>query len=643
MQLGNPAAAIDPMSRAIALNGTNPEFHYNLGLAFQAMGDRDSAIAGYRRASELKPDYGDALTNLGNLLLNVNELADAEDCYRRLIRFNASNPVAHNNLGAALLRRDEPEDAADCFREALRLEPRYAAAHNGLGTALLARDLCEEADACFRESLKINPQDARAHNNLGLALSGQGRFGAAVDSFREALGLAADYIEAHINLGNMYFEQDSLDDAEHCFRDALRLKPEYIKPRFNLANVFVERDEFDQALEIFDDLLGQQPGAVNYLVAKAHALDRRGSYDAAYAIIRPLVDSGSAGMAGAALFGNLAPRFNCRDEAVTHLENLLSEEENIEPETCRALHFSLGKLYDGLDAFDDAFRHYAEGNELRPTPYDPDKAADDNRRAIAFFSRERLASIPRTSVESDVPVFIVGMPRSGTSLVEQILACHPDVTGAGELGDVPKLAISLVHTREDPDAADTMPLPAVDQEAVDAAARKYLDRLHELGGDSIRVTDKQMYNFQHLGLITRLFPGARIIHCERDPIDTCLSEYFQNFKRGNFFTFDLEHLGRYYVQYRRLMGHWREVLDTPILEINYERHVADPEGTCRRMLDFLDLEWDPKCLEFHESKRVTKTASRDQVRQPIYTRSAGRWRNYESHLEPLKRALADSS
>ena len=217
------------------------------------------------------------------------------------------------------------------------------------------------------------------------------------------------------------------------------------------------------------------------------------------------------------------------------------------------------------------------------------------------------------------------------------------MTGAGELGDIPRLAVSLIDTKGDSGVADVTSLPPVDQQAMDTAARQYLDRLQEVGGDSIRVTDKQMYNFHHLGFISRLFPNARIIHCERDPMDTCLSEYFQNFRRANFFTFDLEHLGLYYVQYQRLMEHWRAVLDTSILEINYERHVADPEGTCRRMLDYLDLEWDPKCLEFHESKRVTKTASRDQVRQPIYIRSAGRWRNYESHLEPLKRALGDSS
>jgi hypothetical protein len=184
-------------------------------------------------------------------------------------------------------------------------------------------------------------------------------------------------------------------------------------------------------------------------------------------------------------------------------------------------------------------------------------------------------------------------------------------------------------------------LPDLNQGAIETAAERYLELLRGFAGEAIRVTDKMPYNFLHLGLISLLFPRARIIHCVRDPLDTCLSGYFENFRRGNFHTFDLGHLGAYYVQYQRLMRHWRSVLDMPMLEVSYEDHIAEPERTCREMLAFLDLEWDPQCLRFHESKRVVRTASRDQVREPIYTRSLARWRNYERHLGPLKEALAE--
>ena len=643
VQLGKPDSGIDYIGRALRVDGANPVFHYNLGLAYQAAGNRDSAITSYRRAVELKPDYSDALTNLGNLLLNKGEAEEAEGYYRKAVRLAPENAMAHNNLGSVLLVQKAFDDAAVCFREALRLEPDYAEAHNGLGATRLAEERNEEAAACLAEALRLQPDYARAHNNLGLALGGQGRFDDAVASFRAALALEPDYAEAHLNLGQMFFEEDRLEEAEARYRDALRLKPDHSKARIRLAKLFVERDEFDAALEIYQKILDASPDSVPVLVGKAGALQRMGDFDAAYAIVRPLVDAGPAAPGVAALFGELSRRFDCRDEAVDLLEKTLAGPD-LSSDGRRMLHFALGSLYDGLDAFDDAFRHYAEGNALRPTPFDPAKVVAATRRWIDFFSKERLARLPRARNESDIPVFIIGMPRSGTSLVEQILDCHPAVFGAGELSDIGRLIEDLGAASgkdgEDLDDLAAVDQGAFDQAALDAAAAQHLDRLRALGGEALRVTDKMPYNFQHLPLISLLFPRARVIHCVRDPLDTCLSCYFQNFARGNFHAFDLRHVGLFHVHYQRLMRHWRAVLDIPMLEVRYEEHVAEPERVAREMLDFLGLEWDPRCLRFHESKRVVKTASRDQVRRPIYTRSAGRWRHYEHHLGPLKEALA---
>jgi tetratricopeptide (TPR) repeat protein len=638
VELGNPAAAIDPMSRAISLNGADPTFHFNRGLAYQAMGDRDQAITNYRVASDLKPDYGDALNNLGNLLLNAGAAGEAEDCYRRLVTLNPNNPAAHNNLGVVVLRRGAAHEAMTAFRVAIRLHPDYSEAHNGLGTTLLMLARFSEARESFVNSLRLKPDDAQTHCNMGLAHGGTGRFDKAISSFREALRLQPAYVEANVNLGNMYFEQDQMDQAEACYRDGLRLSPDSEKALTSLAKVLMAQDGFDRAQAIYDNILADQPGVGFAIVGKANALEHMGLFDDAYALVRPVVDSGQADPDMAALFGRLARRFDCRDQAVALLERLLANADQ-PVEARRKLHFELGDLYDGLDRFDDAFRHYAGGNALRPTPFDPAATIATTDRAIGYFNTERLAAWPRATNHSQLPVFIVGMPRSGTSLVEQVLANHHAVFGAGELARIGDMARALKAAVE-PDSQGPGYLTALDQETLDATADDHLAWLHKQGGESIRVTDKMPYNFQHLGLISRLFPEARIIHCRRDPMDTCLSCYFQSFGRGNFQTFDLGHLGLYFRQYERLMDHWRSVLDVPMLEINYEKHVADPEATCRRMLDFLDLEWDSNCLKFHESERVTKTASRDQVRQPIYTRSVGRWRNYESHLEPLTRALA---
>jgi tetratricopeptide (TPR) repeat protein len=635
------------MSRAIALDDGNPIYHFNRGLAYQTMGDRDQAIVNYRRASELKPDYGDALNNLGNLLLNAGTAGEAEDCFRRLLRLDPGNPAAHNNLGVVLLRQGAADQAMAAFREAVRLDPDYADAHNGLGTALLVLTRSAEARDRFAEALRLKPDAVQIHNNLGLAHGGTGRFDKAVASFREALRLQPAYVDANSNLGTMYFEQDQIDQAEACYRDALRLSPGNEKSLASLAKVYLARDQFDQAQAIFDDILTARPDAAFAVFGKADVLQHRGLYDDAYALVRPVVDKGEATPDLATVFARLARPCDCRDEAVALLEGLLAD-PNQPAEARRKLHFELGDLYDGLDRYDDAFGHYAAGNALRPTPFDPAATVAATDRAIDFFNAERLATLPRAANDSALPVFIVGMPRSGTSLVEQILANHRAVFGAGELGRVSDIALAL-KAAQDPQSPDDSHnagpeyLAAVKQAELDAAANGHLDWLARQGGDAIRVTDKMPYNFSYLGLINRLFPGARIIHCRRDPLDTCLSCYFQSFGRGNFHAFDLTHVGLYYRQYERLMDHWRATLDRPMLDVDYERHVTDPEATCRRMLEFLDLDWDPNCLEFHDSKRVVKTASRDQVRQPIYTRSAGRWRNYERHLEPLKQALAGSA
>jgi hypothetical protein len=308
------------------------------------------------------------------------------------------------------------------------------------------------------------------------------------------------------------------------------------------------------------------------------------------------------------------------------------------------MHFTLGQLRDDLGHYDRAFEHFAAGNALRSTDYNPESTAAKTDRIIAFFSAERLATSPRAearpALPSDLPVFIVGTPRSGTSLVEQILSCHPQVHAAGELRRMMHLAdeLGLRFQDSDPDMRESV----LEGDRLTAASVTYLEGLRACAGDATRVTDKMPYNFERLGLISLLFPRSRVIHCRRDPLDSCLSCYFQNFSRGNFQTFDLRHLGLYYRQYERLMAHWREVLNLAVFDVSYEAHVEDPEGTCREILAFLELDWDPACLRFYESQRNVKTASRNQVNKPIYRSSVGRWQNYEKHLGALNDALGST-
>ena len=594
--------AAELIGRAIDAEPGNPEYHYNAGLAAQTRGDRAGAMASYRRALELHPDYADALANLGNLLIIEGKAAEAEDCLRRAIGLSPGNPGYHNNLGTVLMARHDNAAAEGSFREALRIKPDFVEALNGLGLALAQRGRHDEAVRGFREALHIQPENAAVLTNLGY----------------------------------MLFGDDRLDEAEACYRQALRSQPDYAQARLKLAQSMVERGAFEAALEAYDAVLESRPASVMAWAGKAKVLDQIRDHGAVDGIVRRFVTDETVPASFAEIYARTASRQGSRAEAVGRLERQLSR-ATPSPDDRRLLHFALGQLHDDLGHYDEAFENYSQANALRPTNYDPADAVRTADRIISFFGRERLGAGPRAASRVELPVFIVGMPRSGTSLVEQILSCHPKVFGAGESGDMARLSKALLPGLIDGGGA---PGP-VDRDRLDEAAERHVAKLRGLGPGAERVTDKTPFNFYHLGLIALLFPGARIVHCVRDPLDTCLSCYFQNFGTGNLYSFDLAHTGSFYRQYDRLMAHWREHLDLPLLEVRYEEHVAEPERVCRALLAFLDLEWDPACLDFHESRRVVKTASQDQVRRPIYTSSAGRWRNYAHHLEALKRELGD--
>jgi hypothetical protein len=302
------------------------------------------------------------------------------------------------------------------------------------------------------------------------------------------------------------------------------------------------------------------------------------------------------------------------------------------------VYHQLGDLYERAKDHDKAFTYHQESNRLKENRFDPAAHADRISRTIAICDRTLLGSGPHAINASELPVFIVGMPRSGTSLVEQILASHPQVHGAGELGDIMQIASGL-GARIHPGARYPDCLREVSPALLDDIASRYLEKLGGMDASARRVTDKMPHNYLHLALIQMLFPKARVIHTARNPLDTCVSIYFQEFSSEHAYAYDLDHLAAYYHQYERLMQHWEQTIDLPMLKVKYEDLVEDQEAWSRRMIDFLGLEWDDQCLKFFENKRHVATPSYDQVRQPLYARSVERWRRYDRYLGPLKRAF----
>lgn len=311
----------------------------------------------------------------------------------------------------------------------------------------------------------------------------------------------------------------------------------------------------------------------------------------------------------------------------------------LSPRDAAGLHLAAAGLLDSLGRYDEAFARAKAGNELIKPPYNIAEHERTFDVLIEYFSRERLAKIPRPSAADHTPVFIVGMPRSGTSLVEQILASHPAIHGGGELDFMFQIwngTLSMFKARpeEYPQCLDRL-----DAEQVEGLAQVYLQPLHAMNPRAQRITDKLPLNFLHLGLIAILFPQARVIHCRRNAMDTCLSCYMTAFREGHEFKYDLQTLGHFYHQHDRLMRHFKAELDLPILDVQYEELIADGPGQTRRMLEFLGMPWDERCLHFERTVRPVATASLHQVRKPLYRSSMQRWRYYEKHLDELKKSL----
>jgi len=579
--LGRTADAVDSFREATRLRPKWAEAHLKLGMALRKEGRLDEAVDAYRRAIDAQPDLADAHNNLGNALRDLRRPEEAIAAYAEAVRLSPRDPVPRVNLTAALLLADRPSESLAAGDDALRLDPTSAGARNETGAALARLRRFDEALARHARAVGLHPDDAATHEAMGATLLLKHDMAGAAVAFRRALALSPGAAPTWNGLGMALRSLGQFDEAADCFRRALALEPD---------NAFFHRNL---------SLTGRRDAGADELARLA------------------------------ALLG--------RDE--------LPVDERVDAG------FALGKLLDDSGRFDDAFAAFDHANRLYVHTrrasggrYDAGRVAHAVDRTIQSFSRDFFRDRRGWGEESELPVFIVGMPRSGTTLVEQIAASHPAVFGAGELTDVEAIATSLAAGGDRADGGN------LDQAAVGAAASAHVRTLRNLareGGraDALRVTDKMPGNVFRLGLIATLFPAARVIVCRRDPRDTCLSCYFQHFARSDPhpYAYDLADCARHFVQNERLIEHWLRALPLKVLEVRYEDLVADQERQTRRLIEFLGLPWDASCLDFHKTRRTVVTTSVWQVRQPMYTRSAGRWRNYKRHLGPLLEVLAEKT
>jgi tetratricopeptide (TPR) repeat protein len=495
------------------------------------------------------------------------------------------------------------------------------------GNKLIAEAAYVEAIAQYEEAVELDPKHAEAINNLGSALSFQGRYEEAERCFREAMAIKPNFPDPHANLGVLLRQQSYLVDSEAFLRRALKLNPNDLDARVNLGLTLMFVGRMRDAGACFAKVLKSAPRHELALFGMGRIATLEGRFEEAETTLRRIIEINPR-MTNA--WGALAltrKMTNADAEWLKSTEELATSA--IHPMEEANLRFAMGKYCDDVNDFARAFRNFKRGNEILKTSaedYDRKSRSQFLDELIRVYSRESISRIGLPGSSSAKPVFVVGMPRSGTSLAEQIIASHPGASGAGELDFwVALIAKGL-------GAQDVIPEPIRPK-----VAEEYLRMLERSSGTASRIVDKAPMNSDFLGLIYSVFPNARVIYMQRDPIDTCLSCYFQQFLTGMNFTFDLSDLVHYYREHQRIMAHWHAVLPPGfILNVPYEELVADQEMWSRKMVDFIGLEWDPRCLEFYTTKRQVTTASAWQVRQKVYKSSVARWRNYEKFIGPLK-------
>jgi len=523
------------------------------------------------------------------------------------VALQPNNVVLLSNLAEAVRRDKKPEKALGLFRKAISIRDDYPMAHLGVANCLGDLDRFPEATKVFLEIVMRDPGFAPAYHYLGVQLTDNNRPKEALPVLRKAVALRENYAEALVALAM------ALDETEHS----------------------------EEALEIFQQLLAKDEDNASLHNTIGNMLKDHGRIEDAIAHFRIAMQTDPNSIAATMSLAQ-AQKGPKEENDLVALENFMKQ-SNLSKGERRGLHFTIGKYHDDLDNYDEAFRHLKIANDMddREPPFDIKKAAMSFSGIKKLFTPEFFHPRKGMGCESEIPVFILGMPRSGTTLLEQVLASHPEAHGAGELRTIGDLSRSLTGgLPRRPNYAQAM--NRLDPITACNLGDRYAQHLYGLSGNRAkRVTDKMPGNFQNLGFIAQILPRARIIHSRRCPVSTCLSLYFKNFAKVISYSRDLTWLGQKYRLYHDLMDHWRKVLPLEILDVDYEDMVSDHEATVRRVLDFAGLDWNDACLDFHKTERKVKTASQWQVRQPLYDSSLERWRHYSHHLGPLFEALGD--
>lgn len=603
---GNLADGIVSLNEAIRIDPNNAQALNNLGIVHYERKEYDQAVECYNRALAIDPKFPEAYNNLGNSLRMIKDLQGAQSAYQNALTHREVYPEAYNNLGTFLRELKKPEQAEHALKKAIAQNPRYIDAYNNLGSIYFGEKKEVEALRLMAEVLKFAPRNPKTLLLTARIQTKRGSYPEAEQACRMVLADDASSCEALTVLGQLMHERDRYDEAIELLEKAVQIDPEQAETRNFYGVALKSVGRLDEAREQI-----------------LHALKLNDRMYGAYANLNDLVD------------------FSADQDMFDRIKSLVEDAEDPDADYLLPMHFAYAKALDDSGDYEKALEHYIVGGrmkrqQLRYVESETFAFFDNIKKA---FSADTFANRPFEGNMDDRLVFIVGMPRSGSTLVEQIISNHPGIWGAGE---VKYLSRSLHHLRDRFPSLSRYPeiVDEISQAQLNLFAKRYIEDMSREAGDALKLTDKMLSNYLFIGFIHLAFPNAKIIHTRRNPIDTCLSAFTKLFKDDMPHSYDLTEIGRYYRQYQIMMEHWNAVLPKGVmLTVDYEQVVSDTENVARELVEFIGLPWEDKCLEFYNSNRPVKTASVAQVRKPIYKNSVERWKKYGAGLQPLLDAL----
>lgn len=616
--------AISSFRQAIEIKANFADAYFNMGNALAESGRPSQAIEALKRAILVKPRYAEAHNNLGNLLTDQERLEEAIASYKAAIKSTPNYAEAYHNLGNAWLKVREQDLAIVNLQKASKLRPNSPEIHQSLGNALNANNCYEESIACYERAIALNPNQASAYFNLGNTYVVLGQLEAAIENYKSALTLKPDYGEAHNNMANALRNKGNLPAAIESCRKALEIKPDYLDAYNTLGGVLQDQGELNSAIECYQTALKIEP---DYAPAHNHlgvVYQDQGKSDAAVKSYQSAIEI-DPNYAEAHRNLSTIYKYSAGDALIQQMQHLVKASNLTDSERCN-LHFALAKAYRDTENTKKVFYHLTHGNSLRKKLLNYDFSQDQDLFNQLKSTQSVIAQ--HTIKHSDkptqlTPVFILGMPRSGTTLVEQILSSHSQVTGAGESNDIHSLGSEI-----------STDVSAVSNTNILAFRNAYLSTLAKRANSKPLVTDKMPLNFRYIPLICAAFPEAKIVHVKRRASATCWSNYQHYFPTSGLgYCYDLSDVTNYYKLYEDLIQTWEADCAERIYDLDYEKLTTDQEGETRQLLTYLGLGWDEACMNPQNNSRVVKTASQQQVKQKMYQGSSQAWLKYKHFLD----------